>query len=90
MPANSISTTELQELLSAGQPVAVVDIRSTADREWSIPGSLQIDAYDAVRSGSLGPLANLDFPTGPVVTVCGIGATAAKATALLRARGCRR
>ena len=87
MPANSISTTELQELLTAGQPVTVVDIRSTADREWSIPGSLQFDAYDAVRSGSLGPLANLDFPTGPVVTVCGMGATAMKATALLRARG---
>jgi glyoxylase-like metal-dependent hydrolase (beta-lactamase superfamily II) len=67
--------------------VTVVDIRSPADREWSIPGSLQFDAYDAVKSGSLGPLADRDFPPGPVVTVCGMGATAAKATDLLRARG---
>ena len=87
MPANGISTEELQELLAAGQPVTVVDIRSPADREWSIPSSLQVDAYDAVKSGSLGPLANLDFPPGPVVSVCGTGRTAATATDLLRARG---
>jgi glyoxylase-like metal-dependent hydrolase (beta-lactamase superfamily II) len=87
MLANGISTAELQELLAAGQPVTVVDIRSPADREWSIPSSLQVDAYDAVKSGSLGPLANLDFSPGPVVTVCGTGRTAATATDLLRARG---
>jgi glyoxylase-like metal-dependent hydrolase (beta-lactamase superfamily II) len=87
MSADRISARELQELLAAGQPVTVVDIRSRADREWSIPGSLQFEAYDAVKSGSLGPLANLAFPPGPVVTVCEMGGTAAKATDLLRARG---
>jgi glyoxylase-like metal-dependent hydrolase (beta-lactamase superfamily II) len=87
MPANSISTEELRDLLIAGQPVTVVDIRMPPDREWSIPGSVAIDAYDAVNSGSLGRLADLDFPPGPVVTVCGIGVTAAKATGLLKARG---
>ncbi len=87
MTADRISARELQELLAAGQPVTVIDIRLQADREWSIPGSLQFDSYDAVKSGSLGPLAKLDFPPGPVVTVCGMGATAAKATDLLRARG---
>ena len=87
MPAESISTDELRELLTSGQPVTVVDIRPADDRKWSIPGSLQFDAYEAVRSGSLGPLASLDFPDGPVVTVCGMGATAKKATVLLRARG---
>lgn len=87
MTADRISARELQELLVAGQQVTVVDIRSQDDREWSIAGCLQLDAYDAVKSGSLGPLANLDFPPGPVVTVCGMGATAAKATGLLRARG---
>jgi glyoxylase-like metal-dependent hydrolase (beta-lactamase superfamily II) len=87
MPADSISTEELRELLATGQPVTVVDIRSPADREWSIPGSLPLDAYDAVKSGSLGPLANLEFAPGPVVTVCGMGETAATATDLLRARG---
>jgi len=65
----------------------VVDIRTAADREWSIPGSVQIDAYDAVNLGSLGPLAQVAFPPGPVVTVCGAGRTAAAATELLRAMG---
>jgi glyoxylase-like metal-dependent hydrolase (beta-lactamase superfamily II) len=87
MPVNGISTEELQALLAAGVPVTVVDIRSPADREWSIPSSLHVDAYDDVKSGSLGPLANLDFAPGPVVTVCGTGRTAAIATDLLRARG---
>jgi glyoxylase-like metal-dependent hydrolase (beta-lactamase superfamily II) len=87
MLANSISTEELQGLLAAGQPVTVVDIRSLADREWSIPGSVQVDAYDAVKSGGLGPLADLEFPHGPVVTVCETGRTAASATTLLRATG---
>jgi glyoxylase-like metal-dependent hydrolase (beta-lactamase superfamily II) len=87
MTANRISARELQELLAAGQPVTVVDIRSPADRDWSIAGSLQLDVYDAVKSGSLGPLADLDFPPGAVVTVCALGATAAKATDLLGARG---
>jgi glyoxylase-like metal-dependent hydrolase (beta-lactamase superfamily II) len=87
MQADSISTDELRELLATGRPVTVVDIRTTADREWSISGSVHIDAYDAVNSGTLGPLAGLDGGAGPVVTVCGMGRTAAKATALLRAGG---
>jgi glyoxylase-like metal-dependent hydrolase (beta-lactamase superfamily II) len=87
MPANSISTGELRELLATGQPVTVVDIRRPADRDWSIPGSVQVDAYDTVKSGSLGPLADLDFPSSPVVTVCEAGRTAATATHLRRARG---
>ena len=87
MPAHSMSTEELQDLLTAGQPVTVVDIRTRADREWSIPGSVQVDAYDAVKSGSLGPLANRHFPPGPVITVCATGRTAATATDLLRTAG---
>jgi len=87
MPADSISTEGLRELLAAGQALTVVDIREPADREWSIPGSVQVDAYDAVNSGSLGPLAGLKPRPGRVVTVCGMGKTAAKATALLRESG---
>jgi hypothetical protein len=33
MPADSISPAELQDLLAAGRPVTVVDIRTPADRE---------------------------------------------------------
>ena len=87
MPADSISTGGLQELLAAGKPATVVDIRTAADRDWSIPGSIQVDAYEAVKAGSLGPLADLQLPAGPVVTVCGAGRVAAIAADLLRARG---
>lgn len=87
MPTNSISREELRQLLAGGEAVTVVDIRRPADREWSIPGSLKVDAYAAVKSGRLGPLADLDFPAGPVVTVCGVGTSAAIATDMLRARG---
>ena len=41
MPAHSMSTEELQDLLAAGQPVTVVDIRTPADREWSIPAAFR-------------------------------------------------
>jgi rhodanese-related sulfurtransferase len=61
MPADTISTEQLRDLLSAGKPVTVVDIRTAADREWSIPGSLHIDAYDAVNAGSLGLFAGRDL-----------------------------
>jgi len=87
LPPNRISAEELQELLTAGQPVTVVDIRTPADREWSIPASFPIDAYDAVNSGSLGRLADLKVGPGAVVTVCGMGRTSAKAAELLRAAG---
>lgn len=83
----TISAEDLRQLLAADRPVTVVDIRASADRDWSIPGSLMVDAYDAVRSGSLGPLKDVAFASGPVVTVCGVGQTAAIATRLLRANG---
>lgn len=87
MTAERTSVTELQELLATGRPVTVVDVRSPADVDWAIPGSIQVDAYDALKAGHLGPLANLNLPPGPVVTICDLGHTAAIATELLRARG---
>lgn len=78
---------ELRTLLEQGRPLTVVDIRRPDEREWTIPGSLAIDAYDAVDSGRLGALAGVSFGADPVVTVCGAGKTAARATELLRERG---
>ncbi len=86
MPANTISITQLQEILVVGRPITVLDVRS-GDVDWEIPGSIRVDAYDALRTGDLGPLAALNLPPGPVVTVCGMGQTAAVATEMLRARG---
>ena len=87
MTADRISVGELQELLAAGQRVTVVDVRSPSDVDWGIPGNIQVDAYGDLQSGRLGPLAELNLPPGPVVTVCGVGRTAAIATELLRASG---
>ena len=89
MRANSISTEELQDLLAAGQPVTVVDIRTPADREWSIPGGVQVDAYERnPENRQLGSARRpRKFPPGPVVTTCEMGRTAATATEGLRATG---
>jgi glyoxylase-like metal-dependent hydrolase (beta-lactamase superfamily II)/rhodanese-related sulfurtransferase len=87
MTEDRISVRELQALMAAGQPVNVVDVRSPADLDWVIPGSTHVDAYGALKSGNLGPLAELNVPPGRVVTVCGVGQTAAIATRMLRARG---
>src|SRR5437588_6740055 len=87
MTADRISVGELQELLAAGQRVTVVDVRSSSEVDWGIPGAIQVDAYGDLQSGRLGPLAELNLPPGPVVTVCGVGRTAAIATHLLRVRG---
>ncbi len=87
MTADRISVGELQELLAAGRPVTILDVRSTSDVDWEIPGAIHMDAYADLQSGRLGPLAELSLAQGPVVTVCGVGRTAAIATELLRANG---
>ena len=87
MSAERISVAELQELLAAKRPVTVLDVRSASDIDWEIPGAIQVDAHGDLQSGRLGPLAELNLPPGPVVTVCGVGRTAAIATQLLRAHG---
>src|SRR5205807_2429458 len=87
MTADRISVRELQGLLAAGRPVTVIDVRSPSDVDWEIPGAIHIDAYADLQSGRLGPLAKLSLAQGPVVTVCGVGRTAANAADLLGANG---
>jgi glyoxylase-like metal-dependent hydrolase (beta-lactamase superfamily II) len=87
MTADRISVGELQELLAAGRPVTVLDVRSRSEVDWEIPTAMHVDAYADLQSGRLGPLAELELPAGPVVTVCGVGRTAAIATDLLIAKG---
>lgn len=80
---------ELRTMLEAHEPVSVLDIRTMADRaEWAIPGSLHVDAYEALKAGDPGALANAAIPRDrPVVTVCGAGKTSLTAMEQLRARG---
>jgi|SRR5205823_5353611 len=89
MTAPTISTEGLRELLERGSPVTVLDVRPAAERaEWSIPGSVHLDAYDALRRGD--PTALADFHVtngGRVVTVCAAGKTSMLAAERLRARG---
>ena len=73
----SIDPKTLRRWLDEGREVTVLDIRKAADRaEWSIPGSVHFDAYDALKANDRAALANVTLPGGvPVVTVCGLGKT---------------
>jgi glyoxylase-like metal-dependent hydrolase (beta-lactamase superfamily II)/rhodanese-related sulfurtransferase len=85
----TISVEALQDMLSRGEPVTVLDVRSMEDRqEWSIPGSLHVDAYDALRDGDAAALDDLELPfDNPVVTVCNAGITSRIAMERLLERG---
>src|SRR5437867_12671085 len=89
MTAPTISTERLRELLEQGAPVTVLDVRPASERaEWAIPGSLHVDAYEALRRNDQSALADVALPAGtPVVTVCGRGKTSRLAAEWLVARG---
>ena len=85
----TIDVETLSTWLEEGQPVAILDVRPTAERaEWAIPGSLHVDAYDALKAHDPAALAEVDVPSdGPVVTVCAAGKTSQIAAEQLAARG---
>jgi len=89
MTQTTIDVAGLRHWLEKGEPVTVLDIRRTDDRsEWAIPGSMHVDAYDALKAGDPKALAELDLPTDrPVVAVCGAGVTSLLAVEQLRRRG---
>jgi len=89
MTAPSISTDDLRELLERGAPVTVLDVRPAAERaEWSIPGSVHADVYEALRRRDSNALADFHPTNGSrVVTVCAAGKTSMLAAERLRARG---
>jgi glyoxylase-like metal-dependent hydrolase (beta-lactamase superfamily II)/rhodanese-related sulfurtransferase len=89
MTAPTISTEGLRELLERGAAVTVLDVRPPAERaEWSIPGSVHADAYEALRRGDPTVLADFHPTNGDrVVTVCAAGKTSMVAAERLRARG---
>src|SRR5260370_29639927 len=85
----TIAVETLRAWLEEGRPVTVLDVRPTVERaEWAIPGSIHIDAYDALRAHNPAALADVDVPSdGPVVTVCAAGKTSQIAAEQLQARG---
>lgn len=84
-----IETYTLRQWLEDGRPVRVLDIRIPEDREqWSIPGSLHVNAYERLKAGDADALAGVDLPTDrPVVTICNAGKISQLAAQELRGRG---
>jgi glyoxylase-like metal-dependent hydrolase (beta-lactamase superfamily II) len=73
--AATMGVEELRERLARSEPVTVLDIRKDED-------------YDDLKAGRPSDLEAAEWPRDrPVVTVCGVGQTAALATARLLARG---
>jgi glyoxylase-like metal-dependent hydrolase (beta-lactamase superfamily II) len=84
-----IDVDTLRDWLEARRPVTVVDVRPMAARaEWAIPGSVHVDAAEALRTGRPGPLADVALPADrPVVTVCNAGNSSEIAADALARRG---
>ncbi|HEY6582481.1 MAG TPA: rhodanese-like domain-containing protein [Rubrobacter sp.] len=89
MAEGNIGASTLRDMLERGERVTVVDVRKGEDRsEWSIPGSVHFDAYDALNAGDERVMQGLELPEGvPVVTVCGRGRSSALAAEQLRREG---
>ena len=87
----TIDVETLRTWLEEGRPVTVLDVRPAAEREeWAIPGSIHVDAYDALQARDPGVLAHVYLPEDrPIVTVCAAGRTSLIAAELLQARGIR-
>jgi glyoxylase-like metal-dependent hydrolase (beta-lactamase superfamily II)/rhodanese-related sulfurtransferase len=79
----------LRDMLERGERVTVMDVRKGEQHaEWSIPGSVHVDAYDALNAGDERAMEGLELPEGaPVVTVCGRGRSSAVAAEQLRRQG---
>ncbi len=84
-----LDTETLRQWLEDGQPVTVLDIRSPEDRaQWSIPGSMHVNAYDMLKSGNPNALAGVELPKErPVVTICNAGKVSQVAAQQLQGRG---
>ena len=89
MTEGSMGATTLRDMMERGERVTVVDVRKGEDHaEWSIPGSVHYDAYDALHAGDDGAMEGLELPEGaPVVTVCNRGHSSSVAAEQLRRKG---
>jgi glyoxylase-like metal-dependent hydrolase (beta-lactamase superfamily II)/rhodanese-related sulfurtransferase len=87
--ATHTDTETLRRWLEEKRPVTILDVRSTEDRaQWSIPGSIHIDAYEDLKAGRSSALSAADLPKdAPIVTVCNLGKMSERAAEELSARG---
>ena len=79
----------LRDWLDTGRPVTVLDIRTPEDRaQWSIPGSVHVNAYAALKGGDPDALQQVEIPTDrPAVTICNAGVVSQVAAEQLSRRG---
>jgi glyoxylase-like metal-dependent hydrolase (beta-lactamase superfamily II) len=85
----TVDAETLRQWMETGAPLSILDVRPAVERaEWSIPGSLHVDAYDALWERNPRALDSVRLPQDtPVVTVCAAGRTSLLAADLLRGRG---
>jgi glyoxylase-like metal-dependent hydrolase (beta-lactamase superfamily II)/rhodanese-related sulfurtransferase len=86
---SKISAETLRDWLEEGKEITVLDVRPQDQREeWSIPGSVYIDAYEKLKQHQTNALAGIKIPGDvPVVTVCAAGKTSKIAADLLKQNG---
>jgi rhodanese-related sulfurtransferase len=86
---NDIDARTLRGMLERGERVTLVDARKREQHaEGSIPGSVNFDAYDALKAGDERAMEGLELPEGArVVTFCNRGHSGAAAAEQLRRRG---
>ncbi len=84
-----IDSHTLQSWLENGSRVEVIDIRPQADYQaWHVPGSVNVDAYNAIYANSPGALADYrPADDRMVVAVCFVGQTSKIAARYLQSRG---
>jgi glyoxylase-like metal-dependent hydrolase (beta-lactamase superfamily II) len=87
--AKQIDVETLRGWLDRQTPVTVLDIRTDDDyAQWAIPGSVHVNAYEALRDGQPGALAGAVPPPGrPVVAICNAGRVSQTAADFLTERG---
>ena len=86
---NDIDARTLRGMVKRGEQVTLVDVRKREQHaEGSIPGSVNFDAYDALKAGDERAMEGLELPEGaPVVTFCNRGHSGAVAAEQLWRRG---
>ena len=86
---NDIDARTLRDMLVRGERVTVVDVHKREEHaQGAIPGIVNFDAYDALKSGDVQAMEGLDLPEGErIVTFCNRGHSGAAAASQLRRRG---
>ena len=86
---NIVDVMRLRDWLDRGEPVFILDIRPTSQwKEWRIPGSHHLDAYQRLNEGDYTVMDEIEIPGNKkVITVCAAGRTSQIAANILRENG---